>query len=605
MSSKFFFLLKYYLFWIFLAVLARIIFLLYESGQALTRGEYAEIFFRGIRMDLSLGGYILLLACVFMAFVVFVSYRVLQRIYAIYTAVLLLIFWLVVTVDLELFENWGYHLDATPLMYLKTPKEALASTPFGLMLGLIGLWLMLTAVCYYVFRRFILVRLKYRKGGIGEAVFFLLLGGCMILPIRGGFNVAPMNSSFVYFHKTNMFANQAAINPVWNFMYEVTHMSKVKNKYRFMPEQEANRIVDRLYSYQDSFPVLLKTKRPDVVVLLLESFSADAIEVLGGEKGVTPHLNALAKEGVLFTRIYSTGPRSDRGIAGVIGAIPSHPDLSILKYPNKTAVRPRFPNEMENAGYHTRFYYAGDINFGGFRSFVTMSFQDMVTEDDFSGKAKEVSFKWGVHDEFMFERLFEDITKAPRPFMYMAFNMSSHEPFEVPMKTQIPGETPACKFMNAIYYTDKCIGEFVEKCKTAGIWDNLLLVLVADHGSIRLKNRQPFEAATYHIPFILSGGALNVRDTTVSVVGSQTDVVATVFAQLGIDHSMFRYSKNLLAKEVTPFAYYTNANLAGVVTDKGVSVYDLKSKQFILGDTLAQNKLYLQAYLQVVDEDLN
>ncbi|MGG6547793.1 UNVERIFIED_CONTAM: LTA synthase family protein, partial [Prevotella sp. 15_C9] len=84
--------------------------------------------------------------------------------------------------------------------------------------------------------------------------------------------------------------------------------------------------------------------------------------------------------------------------------------------------RPRFPKDLEEAGYSTRYYYAGDIDFGSFRSLVTMSFQGMVTEDDFSGEAMANRFKWGVHDQYMFERLYEDIAKARQPFMYMAFN---------------------------------------------------------------------------------------------------------------------------------------------------------------------------------------
>lgn len=94
---------------------------------------------------------------------------------------------------------------------------------------------------------------------------------------------------------------------------------------------------------------------------------------------------------------------------------------------------------MEQEGYATRYYYAGDINFGGFRSYVTMSFQDMVTEDDFSGEAIKTRFKWGVHDQYMYARLAEDLKKAPHPFLYMAFNLDSHEPFEVPIPTHIQG----------------------------------------------------------------------------------------------------------------------------------------------------------------------
>ncbi|MCM1030059.1 MAG: LTA synthase family protein [Oscillibacter sp.] len=602
MRSRILFLLKYYLFWIIASVVAKCVFLLYQGNTSLSISDYFQLLFRGLRMDISLGGYILLLSSVLMAFSPFVRAQILRRVFSGVSLLLLAVFWFVVAADLELFWNWGYHMDATVLEYIRTPKEAMASTPFGLLLLLIGLWLVL-AVCFYVlYLHFVGKQLSYTRGRWWETGVFLLIGGCLIIPIRGGFNVAPMNNSFVFFHKTNMFANQAAINPVWNFMYEVEHAGRMGGNYKYMAEEEAQAVVDSLYHTGDTVFRLLRSKRPDIVVLLLESFTADAIGVLGGNEEATPNLNQLAKEGVLFSHIYATGNRSDRGVAGVIGAYPAYPNYSLLKYPAKMERRPRFPKDLEEQGYHTRFYYAGDINFGGFRALTTMSFQDVVTEDDFSGEAKKTTFKWGVHDEFMFERLFEDMEKAPRPFMYMAFNMSSHEPFEVPMETKIPGQTKDKRFLNAIYYSDRCIGEFVGKVKASGMWDNLLLVLVADHGTISIKNRGYHEPATFHIPLIFAGGALNVRDTVITTLGSQTDVVATLLAQLEIPHSQYKFSKNLLAGDVVPFAYYGMTGAAGMITPEGVTVMDLKSGKTITGEE--RNKYLLKAYLQVLDKDI-
>lgn len=607
MREKILFLLRYYLFWLILSVVAKVLFLVYQGGDTFTlqAGDYWNIFWRGLRMDFSLGGYVMLLACVLMVSSPWVKDRILRNVFSILTFVLLIFFWFVVTVDLELFKNWGYHIDSTPLLYLKTPKEAMASTPVWLSVILILLFILLTVFSFYFYRRFIGSKLKYKPGGWLEPVILLVIGALMIIPVRGGFNVAPMNSSFVFFHENSMFANQSAINPVWNFIYEVSHMNKLKNKYEFMPQEQAQNLVDSVYAQKGDFPHLLNKQRPNVVVLLLESFTANAIEVLGGASGVTPNLNELAKEGVLFSNIYATGNRSDRGMVGVISAYPSYPSFAMIKYPNKTAARPRFPKNLEADGYTTRFYYAGDINFGSFRSYVTMSFQDMVTENNFSGEAQEKRFKWGIHDEFMFRRLFEDMQSASQPFMYMAFNMSSHEPFDVPMETQIRGNDDISKFKNSIYYSDKCIGEFIAKCKESGLWDNTLFILVADHGSLRIGNLEVQDPKAYHIPVILAGGALNTKGLVVETIGSQTDVAATLLAQLGMDHSAYKYSRNLLAKDDFPFAFYSYSNAAAVVSNAGVSIMDLKSYNFMQGDTLTRNKDLLKAYLQVLDHDVN
>lgn len=599
MKSKLLFLLKYYLFWIVFSLVAKVLFLIYQYKETatLTGHDYLMLFVKGIRMDLSFGGYILLLACIVMAIGVFLPFKGLKGIYSGLTIVLLALSALVVVGDLELFKNWGYHVDSTPLFYLKTPGEAMASTPTGLIVLLVLLYIVIVGVFYYLYHRWVSCSLKPGKDALWHGLLYLILAGVMVIPVRGGFNVAPMNVSFVFFNNKNMYANQAAVNPVWNFLYEVTHMDKLKSDFVFMPEEKAKQLVDSVYREQGTFPKVLKTDRPNVVVLLLETFTLNAWDE------AMPNLQAAAKEGIFFSNIYATGNRSDRGILGVISGFPAHPQVSMLKYPNKTYAHPRFPLDFEADGYTTCFYYAGDLNFGGFRSYVTMSFQSTVSEDDFSGEAIRNRFKWGVHDEYMLERLYEDLRVAKSPYMYMAFTMSSHEPFVVPMETKIPGEDNGAKLKNAIAYTDQCLGDFFKKCKESGIWDNTLFVLVADHGTRHVGNLQPHLPEAYRIPLIFTGGAMSVRDSVVNTLGSQTDLVATLLAQLGMDASAYRYSKNLLDSSAVPFAFYAFSNAAAVVNEKGAYIYDLKTKANIGNDQDPRDGELLKAYLQMLDGD--
>ncbi len=605
MKKKLLFLFRYYLFWVGISLCARILFLFYQwqDTSFLSGRDLLHIIFGGLPLDMSLGGYILMVASLIMAVSPFFPEHVLRRIFSFLTWICLVFFAVVMTADLELFKNWGYHIDTTPLVYLKTPKEAMASTPGWLVVCLLLLMGAFLAVCGWVYRRWVVVGLKDACKNWWSIPLFLLIGGSMIIPVRGGFNVAPLNSSFVFFHPANMYANQAAINPVWNFVYELTHVKKAGKQYVFMPEEQAARLLDSVLQTGNNYPRILRTERPNIVFLLLESFTANAIEVLGGYPDVTPALNALAKEGILFSNIYATGSRSDRGIVAAISGMPSNPAVAMIKYPGKLMKYSLFPKELEAAGYTTRFYYAGDINFGGFRSYITMSFQSMVTEDDFSGEAVENRFKWGIHDQYMFDRLFEDMQKAPHPFMYMAFNMSSHEPFDVPGEAYIPGDDTEHRFLNAIHYSDDCIGRLITKCKASGLWENTLFILMADHGTRHIKHLDPAEPAAYHIPLILSGGALSVKDTVVTTLGSQTDMVATVLAQLGLEYSSYKYSRNLLADPAVPCAFYSYPNAAGLITPGGKSVLNLQSGQFIEKET-DRNQELLKAWLQSVSAEM-
>ncbi|MFI3267318.1 MAG: LTA synthase family protein [Rikenellaceae bacterium] len=579
--------------------------MLYQWNQTieLEALDFVRIFGNGLQHDLSLGGYVMLLASVVLAISSFVPTKYVRYTFNVITIALLVFYSAVFTFNLELFSNWGYHIDTSPLKYLLTPKEMFASSSFFMLtLGAL-VYSSMIILPYILYSRFVIKKLDYKVIDIKSLPIFLLLGGVMIIPVRGGFNVAPMNASFVFFHPTNMYANQAAVNPVWNFVYELAHIKDGSKVLSFMDEEKAKSIIKEVNIERDSFPTILNTQEPNIVLLLLESFSAQAIEVLGGKPGVTPNLNALAKEGVLFSNIYATSSRSDRGLVAAISGLPANPYYAFIDSPAKLMKYPSFPKTMEEKGYSTRFYYAGDLNFGNFSSYTRMNFQDVVTEDDFSGEAIKNRFKWGVHDEYMFERLYDDISEAPQPFMYMAFNMSSHEPFDVPLKSEFYDNDNESKFLNSIHYSDVQIGKFIDNCKSSGIWDNTLFILMADHSTKNIGGLESYDSEAFHIPLLLTGGAVAVQDTVITTIGSQTDMVATVFAQLGLDASSYEYSRNLLNDGAKGFAFYSYSNDAGVVSDEGISIYNLKMNSFIKGDDLEQNKLRCKAFIQEITNE--
>ncbi len=608
MRNRLFFLILYFIFWIFFSCLARGLFLIFQNLEFEGGRELLKVFAYGLRMDASLSGYVVMLSSVFMVFFILTCRKWARVFFAVFTFVLIAVFSLIIVSDLELFKAWGYHMNSSVFEYLKTPKEAMASVSSIRLAGLVGLIGGLTFTGFYLYRRSIAPFLsvsRFSPVHWYEVPFFLIFGGVMLLPIRGGFDVAPMNVDFVYFSR-NSHANQAAINPVWNFLYEAVHHSKRIRKYRFMEDGEAVAVTDSLYGRKGDFDFLISQSRPNIVLLLLESFTADAVGVLGGE-AITPNLDMLAKEGVLFRNIYATGNRSDRGIAGVISGFPSFPSASVLSRRQLLPYLPYLPLDLEKKGYKTAFYYAGDLNFAGFRSYTGQGFRSLVTQDDFSGESLKHKFKWGIHDEFMFERLFEDIKIAESPFFYMAFNMSSHEPFDVPGKVRIEGGDTKHRFMNSVAYTDACLGEFTDKLKASGIWENTLLVLVADHGVRYMGNQSPDDASMYHIPLIFSGGAVKEKGRVIETYGSQTDVAETLLQQLQIEGEDYPYGRNLLARsEDSAFAFFCYANGVGMIRPgREVYFYYPDTDKYKPENTPASIKRYLKAYLQSIDIRLN
>lgn len=606
MKNRVFFLLKYYVFWLIFAFFARLLFVLFFWKKTTGFGfyEYCMIFRKGLKMDLSLGGYVILASCVFLILLYLAPVRITKSFFRWLNFMLLLIFTAIVLGDMQVYRVWGYHLDGAVLQYLKTPKEAAASALYWIWLFWIIVLLLIVFGFDWIFRKFILPTLSHSKRQWWHLFVLIIIGGCMILPIRGGLNVSPMNTSFVFFSKKYPFANQAAINPVWNFLSEIVYYDKRKESFRFMEQPQAARIVDSLYTSSSVYPHLLVTPKPNVVVILLESFTANVVGVLGGVPGITPNLDRLADDGILFSQIYATGARSDRGMAGLLSSAPSHPLVSVLEIPKKVSSLPVFSRTMEKNGYSTHFYYGGDLNFFGFRAFITPNFQHVVTENDFSDEILKKRGKWGVCDEHLFDRIFSDMQKGVTPSLYFALTLSSHEPFDVPKEKWVKGKSREQLFLNSVAYTDAELGRFIEKCKKAGLWDNTLFVFVADHGVRYVGNPEANAPESFHIPLVFSGGALSVKDSVVTTIGSQTDVAATLLGQLNIDASAYKYSRNLLADSVPQVAFYANPSSAGVVSLKGVTILDIQGNVFLRGDSILSNCQGLKAYLQTIDRQL-
>lgn len=605
MKTRLAFLLKYYLFWLVYAFVCRLFFLAFFWDKAGEFGayEFAMIFRKGLRMDLSLGGYVLLVSCVVLALLSLTPWRWAKNFFRAFTLLLLIIFTVIVLGDMQAFKVWGYHLDGAVIDYLKTPGEAFASASAGIWGFSIVAFLIVVALFYFLFEKAVLFKKNPGRTFWWQSLVLLALGGTMLLPIRGGLNVSPMNISFAFFSNKYPFANQAAVNPVWNFIWEALHHNKRKASFHFMPQDQADAILDSIYSSPGKYPHILKKNRPNVVIVLLESFTANAVGVVGGVRDVTPNLDKIAHEGLLFSQIYATGARSDRGLGGVLAAIPAHPVAAEISMPKKVSALHAFSKDFEAEGYRTAFYYAGDLNFGGFRAFTTSNFQRLITENDFSGESIKNRMKWGVHDQYLFDKLFDDIQKSSLPSLSFAFTLSSHEPFTVPGEKKVEGSTTEKLFLNSVAYTDAQLGRFIDRCKQSGIWDNTLFVFIADHGVRHVNNPDPKMPESFHIPMIFSGGALSVRDSVVNTLGSQTDLAATLLPQFGINHSSYKYSRNLLADSVAQIAFYANPSSVGVISPKGVTVFDIQGRTFIEGGGIESNRLKLEAYLQTIDSE--
>ena len=405
-----------------------------------------------------------------------------------------------------------------------------------------------------------------------------------IIVMRGGLQMLPMNESLVSVSENN-FVNQAAVNPAWHLANDIYRAGIFAgNPFETTPEIAAEEKVKRLFECDStSFPHILTTNKPNIVILILESFTADIVSALGGENEITPSLNQLIGDGVFFNSIYASGTRTDQGIVSLLNGWPATPYYSIMRSTEKSKHLPSLPVIFLDKGYATSFYYGGESNFSNLNMYlISQKFETILDEKSFSSSVPRG--RWGIHDGEVLNRQIEGLNKSKQPFFSTLMTLSNHEPFDVPGPARYPGNDDPNRFRNSAAYTDAMFGEYFEKVKSQPWYKNTLFILVADHGHELPKRTNVYYPESHRIPLLLYGEVIKpeFRGAVVTKLGGHHDLAGTLLPQLGINESsQFEWSKNLLNPTVKPFAYYQIDHLLGWIDPNYWFGYSYNRNKFI------------------------
>ena len=608
MWAKIKFLLLYYLSWLVFFEGMRALFIGYHAHKAsqIPAASWMASFWYGLRMDMSVAAYILAPVMLFVILSLFVPFFQRLRIYKIYTLLLLLLASLICLFDLEVYSAWGFRIDAGPLRFLATPKEAMASVAHLPIVWILLCFLAGYLLFWFCFRwllQYIFFQQQHRLKGL-TAVVLLLLTASLIIPVRGGWQLAPMNQSTVYFSDYS-FANHAAINAPWNFLHSLIGKSNVrKNPYQYLPAARANQIVDSLLTASGKSEEWLRPGVKDslnVILVIWESFTAKAVDRQWAGTEVTPRFNALRREGLYFPQFFASGDRTNKGVPAILSGYPAMPNTTIIHNPAKSAKLPTVSGAFSARGYHTRFYYGGEPEFANIKSYLLHArFSPIIGKNDF--RESEMNSKWGAHDGVVMNRIVRDFATLPQPFFTTWLTLSSHEPFETPVPVAVPGNDWASKFLNSIHYTDQVFGDFVDSCRQQPWWDRTLLIVLGDHGHPQPETGEKLD--DFRTPMLWLGGALQ-RRREYNAPASQLDLAATLLAQTGQPIGDFRFSKNLADSSIRHWAFFDFNDGFGWVDEQGRLVFDNVGKRPIqsVGTVTPAAKAAGQAMQQVVFQD--
>jgi len=342
-------------------------------------------------------------------------------------------------------------------------------------------------------------------------------------------------------------------------------------------------------------------KPPNVILIILESFSDKVIASLGGRHGIAPNLDSLCTKSTVFTNFYTTGNRSDRGISAIMGGYPSLLVTSIMVYPEKCRNLTLLPEYFNKHNYHTSFYYGGDINFYNLRTFMLQAkCEKIITKSDFPARLGRMS-KWGVPDGYLFEKALEDLNAEKEPFMKTIYTVSSHPPYDVPF-SKIKGNSVDQKYLNSVAYTDSCLGRFIDGIRKLPLWENTLLIVTADHGALSPGPTDVSEAVSYRIPLIWSGGVVDSFQR-IETITQQSDFGISLLHQLGWDANPSKFAKDFFTSR--PFAFYMLDSGWGLITPEGEYYFDQGIRDFAHkpAHTNEEDSNFGKAYLQVLHDD--
>lgn len=328
--------------------------------------------------------------------------------------------------------------------------------------------------------------------------------------------------------------------------------NRVEDRQAFEIVRQALKTPEAEFIGHDLFSIERKITNPgpekllNVVLVSVESLSADYLGIFGNPGGYTPNLDSLSQHSLLFTNLYATGTRTVRGLEALSLCVPPTPGQSIVRRPNNADLF-TIGSVFESKGYESRYIYGGYGYFDNMNGYFSANGYEVTDRDGLSDEEIDYENIWGVADENLFTLAQREIDKtiaAGKPVFAQVMTTSNHRPFTYPEgRIDIPSHTGR---EGAVKYTDYAIGRFIRECSKKPWFENTLFIIVADHcsGSAGTTN---LPVDKYHIPMMIYSPA-HVAPGKMERMMSQIDIGPTVLGMLNFSYNskFYGYDMNKL-----------------------------------------------------------
>ncbi len=589
-------LLFFYLIFLLVSFVGRLVLLGLHYGPLKASGvNYGIAFLVGLRMDT-------IAVCVILALptlLIFLTPPFLRKIgEKLVGGYLLLTLLLAVYMEIAT-PPFVHEFDARPnelfVNYLQYPREVLStilSTQlFSLIFALVSLSLIAWGYLRWWRKSALFTRALSAPYGV-RLLFLLPTALIVFMGIRSSFGHRPANLSDATYSNSHI-ANELAKNTLHSVGYSIYAKKKFDvnvKLYGRMDEAEALARTKKILNLREEnlvdpdYPLLRREKThfpgsdraKNLVVIIEESLGAQFVEAAGGRPDITPNLNRLAQEGILFNQLYASGTRSVRGMEAIVGGFLPIPGTSVLKrnlsqkdfFSLAQLLRPR--------GYDCSFIYGGEKRFDNMGSwYYGNGFQRIIDEPEFVNPVYHGI--WGVCDEDLVVRADEEyvkLKKAGTPFVSVLFTTTNHTPFEFPEGRikLLDGVEPASE-ENAVKFADYTLGKFFSLAQEHGYYNDTVFVIIADHNvRVRSSPNGVMPVTNYRIFGLILGGG--IKALRYEQVATQMDVIATAVDLLGTDLIHPIIGRSIFTPAKNDFALMQFYSLYGFMRDGKLAVLE-------------------------------
>jgi len=376
-----------FVFWMLYFALLRLVFITWYQKliniEGISFQETLLSFWNALPLDISTTCYLVSVSYILLLFRDITGKRFFLTADKLFGQLMIWVIALISTAEIGLYREWNSKLSFKALSYLTNPDEVFNSVSTLTFLALVAIWVLQAVLPLTFFNRLVIKNpVPERRKVLSSGWTLIFMPLLIFVGIRGGISEIPISTSASYFSQYQL-ANHAAVNSAYNLMVSTLNTTRIGrvNPFTHMPAEEAIQITTKLHETPcDSTLSILKIPKPNIVFLLLESWSADLIESLGGEPGITPQFKKLEKDGLLFTHFYASGNRTQQAMGSLFAGLPGLPVTTITSYPEKYSSLPSFVHDLKKAGYHSSFWFGGQLIYGNILSYLMHNQFDEIVE---------------------------------------------------------------------------------------------------------------------------------------------------------------------------------------------------------------------------------